>query len=101
MPEPELCVLDRGMIEQCVAAFDPLDVVASVLQSHANSDTVLPAEASAQTTTGANGRAHGARVTRSRVVRTAPPPGRGALAGRSPRSFAVRKASFASERAAA
>ncbi|MGD0559106.1 MAG: ornithine cyclodeaminase [Streptosporangiaceae bacterium] len=45
MPEPELCVLDRGMIEQCVAAFDPLDVVASVLQSHANSDTVLPAEA--------------------------------------------------------
>ena len=45
MPEPKLRVLDRGMIEQCVAAFDPLDVVASVLKSHTNGDTVLPAEA--------------------------------------------------------
>jgi ornithine cyclodeaminase len=45
MPEPELRVLDRGMVEQCVAAFNPLDVVASVLKSHANRETVLPAEA--------------------------------------------------------
>ncbi len=45
MVEPELRVLDRRVVERCVAAFDPLDVVASVLRSHATGSTVLPAEA--------------------------------------------------------
>jgi ornithine cyclodeaminase/alanine dehydrogenase-like protein (mu-crystallin family) len=43
--EPELRLLDRATVERCVAAFDPLDVVESILRSHANADTVLPAEA--------------------------------------------------------
>jgi ornithine cyclodeaminase/alanine dehydrogenase-like protein (mu-crystallin family) len=45
MAEPELRVLDRGIVERCVAAFDPLDVVESALRSHAAGSTVLPAEA--------------------------------------------------------
>jgi N-[(2S)-2-amino-2-carboxyethyl]-L-glutamate dehydrogenase len=45
MPEPELRVLDRGTVQRCVAAFDPLDAVESVLRSHAAGETVLPAEA--------------------------------------------------------
>src|SRR5260370_7895983 len=45
MAEPELRVLDRGVVERCVAAFDPLDVVESALRSHATGSAVLPAEA--------------------------------------------------------
>jgi N-[(2S)-2-amino-2-carboxyethyl]-L-glutamate dehydrogenase len=45
MTEPELRVLDRGTVEQCVASFDPLGVVESVLKNHANGNAVLPAEA--------------------------------------------------------
>lgn len=45
MAEPELRVLDRGVVERCVAAFDPLDVVESTLRSHATGSTALPAEA--------------------------------------------------------
>jgi ornithine cyclodeaminase/alanine dehydrogenase-like protein (mu-crystallin family) len=43
--EPELRLLDRAAVERCVAAFDPLDVLESILTSHANADTILPAEA--------------------------------------------------------
>jgi N-[(2S)-2-amino-2-carboxyethyl]-L-glutamate dehydrogenase len=43
--EPELRVLDRAMVERCVASFDPLELVESVLRSHASGNTVLPAEA--------------------------------------------------------
>jgi N-[(2S)-2-amino-2-carboxyethyl]-L-glutamate dehydrogenase len=45
MAEPEMRVLDRGVVERCVAAFDPLDVVESALRSHAAGSAVLPAEA--------------------------------------------------------
>lgn len=45
MPEPELRVLDRATVEKCVAAFDPLDVIESVLRNHVDGTTVLPAEA--------------------------------------------------------
>lgn len=45
MVEPELRVLDRAVVERCVAAFDPLAVVESALRSHATGSTVLPAEA--------------------------------------------------------
>jgi N-[(2S)-2-amino-2-carboxyethyl]-L-glutamate dehydrogenase len=43
--EPELRILDRAAVERCVASFDPLDLVESVLRNHASGHTVLPAEA--------------------------------------------------------
>lgn len=45
MTEPELRVLDRHTVERCVAEFDPLGAVESVLRSHATGSTVLPPEA--------------------------------------------------------
>jgi len=45
MSEPELRILDRASVEMCVAAFDPVDVVESVLRAHTDGASVLPAEA--------------------------------------------------------
>jgi N-[(2S)-2-amino-2-carboxyethyl]-L-glutamate dehydrogenase len=43
--EREIRILNRADVERCVASFDPLDVVESVLRNHADGETVLPAEA--------------------------------------------------------
>lgn len=45
MREPELRVLDRETVRRCAAAFNPLDLVESVLREHAHGKVVLPAEA--------------------------------------------------------
>jgi ornithine cyclodeaminase len=45
MPDPELRILDRGTVQRCVAAFDPLDTIESVLRGHTAGEAVLPPEA--------------------------------------------------------